>query len=118
LRLDDAAFRALFTGSAVKRIGYDRFTRNVLIAAGNSGDPALAGPVAEKLKSASALVRAMAVWALGRLVSPDALAELACRWRPGESDAIVEVEWALATGATPAQAMIASAVDLKEGRPS
>jgi len=118
LCLDDAAFRALFTGSAVKRIGYNRFTRNVLIAAGNSGDPALAGPVAEKLKSPSALVRAMAVWALARLVSPDDLAEFECRWRPSETDAMVEVEWAVATGATPARAMVASAVDLKEGRPS
>jgi len=60
LRLDDAAFRVLFAGSAVKRIGFDRFTRNVLIAAGNSGDPALASPVAKKLESSSALVRAMA----------------------------------------------------------
>ena len=40
--LDDAGFRALFSGSPVKRIGRDRFLRNVLIAAGNSGDAALA----------------------------------------------------------------------------
>src|SRR6202043_3667316 len=91
--------------SAVKRIGYDRFTRNVLIAAGNSGDPALAGLVAGKLKSPSALVRAMAVWALGRLVSPDDLAEFECRWRPSEVDAMVEVEWAVAGGATATGAM-------------
>ena len=38
LALDDAAFRSLFSGSPVKRIGRDRFLRNVLIAAGNSGD--------------------------------------------------------------------------------
>jgi epoxyqueuosine reductase len=101
LRLDDAAFRALFTGNAVKRIGYDRFTRNVLIAAGNSGDPALAGPVAEKLKSSSALVRAMAVWALGRLVSFDSLADLAQGYLPGEADDMVKSEWAAATGVAP-----------------
>ena len=118
LRLDDAAFRALFTGSAVKRIGYDRFTRNVLIAAGNSGDPALAGPVAEKLKSSSALVRAMAVWALGRLVSFASLADLAQGYLPGEADDMVKSEWAAATGIAPARAMAASAVDLKEGLPS
>ena len=41
LALDDAAFRALFSGSPVKRIGRDRFLRNVLIAAGNSGDASL-----------------------------------------------------------------------------
>ncbi|MFP5407596.1 MAG: tRNA epoxyqueuosine(34) reductase QueG, partial [Gammaproteobacteria bacterium] len=39
--LDDAGFRALFSGSPVKRIGRDRFVRNVMIALGNSGDPAL-----------------------------------------------------------------------------
>lgn len=118
LRLDDAAFRALFTGSAVKRIGYDRFTRNVLIAAGNSGDLALAGPVAEKRKSPSALVRAMAVWALGRLVSPDDLAEFERRSRPGETDEAVEAEWAAETDTATARAMTVSAVDLKAGRPS
>src|SRR5690606_29076174 len=41
LRLDDPAFRALFSGSPVKRIGRDRFIRNVLVAAGNSGEAAL-----------------------------------------------------------------------------
>ena len=90
----------------------------MLIAAGNSGDLALAGPVAEKLKSPSALVRAMAVWALGRLVSPDDLAEFERRYLPGEADEMVEAEWAAAMGAAPARAMTASAVDLKEGRPS
>ncbi len=45
LQLDDAAFRAFFSGSPIKRIGRDRFVRNVLIAAGNSGDASLAGPV-------------------------------------------------------------------------
>ncbi|PZR82159.1 MAG: tRNA epoxyqueuosine(34) reductase QueG [Hyphomicrobiales bacterium] len=118
LCLDDAAFRALFTGSAVTRIGYHRFTRNVLIAAGNSDDPALVGPVAEKLKSPSALVRAMAVWALGRLVPLADLAEFERRWRPGETDETVEAEWAAAAGAAMAAgAMPARAVDLKEGRP-
>jgi epoxyqueuosine reductase len=108
LRLDDAAFRALFTGSAVKRIGYDRFTRNVLIAAGNSGDLALARPVAEKLKSSSAQVRAMAVWALGRLVPLADLAEFDRQWRPGETDEMVEAEWAAAMDAAPARAVTPS----------
>ena len=47
-RLDDAAFRALFAKSPVKRIGRDRFVRNVLIAIGNSNDAALAAE-AERL---------------------------------------------------------------------
>ena len=78
----------------------------------------LAGPVAEKLKSSSALVRAMAVWALGRLVSFDSLADLAQGYLPGEADDMVKSEWAAATGVAPVRAMAASAVDLKEGLPS
>ena len=66
-RLDDAAFRSLFRGSAIKRIGRERFIRNVLIAVGNSGDPSLAAEALRLLDDASPLVRAMAVWALGRL---------------------------------------------------
>jgi epoxyqueuosine reductase len=112
LRLDDAAFRVLFAGSAVKRIGFARFTRNVLIAAGNSGDPALAGLVASKLESASPLVRAMAVWALARLVAADRLAEFERRWRSAETDAAVEAEWAAAAGA---RAPSTRAIDVNQG---
>ena len=49
-RLDDAGFRALFAGSPMKRIGRNRFVRNVLIAIGNSGDRGLR-PVAERLRT-------------------------------------------------------------------
>jgi len=85
-RLDDAAFRALFRKSPVKRIGRDRFVRNVLIAIGNSGDASLAADAEHLLDDASPLVRAMAVWALRRLGAalpvhresdPDVLAEYA-----------------------------------------
>ncbi len=98
LCLDDAAFRALFSGSPVKRIGFDRFMRNLLIAAGNSGDPALADPVEEKLKSPSSLVRAMAVWALAQLGPAGRLAAIERRWRERETDSTVEAEWAAAVG--------------------
>ena len=65
--LDDAAFRAFFAKSPVKRIGRDRFVRNVLIAIGNSGDTALA-PSAESLRrDASPLVAEMAAWAVEEL---------------------------------------------------
>ena len=67
LELDDAAFRARFRGTPIKRTGRDRFLRNVLIAAGNSGDAALVPEVETRLGDASPLVRAMAVWALSRL---------------------------------------------------
>ena len=68
LTLDDAAFRTLFSGSPVKRIGRDRFLRNVLIAAGNSGDSSLVAHCRALLDDASPLVRGAAVWALSRLL--------------------------------------------------
>jgi epoxyqueuosine reductase len=65
--LDDAAFRARFSGSPIKRIGRDRFVRNVLYAIGNSGMPALA-PVARGLvEDADAAVADAARWAVARL---------------------------------------------------
>jgi len=91
--LDDAAFRALFRGSAVRRIGRDRFVRNVLIAIGNSDEPSLAS-VAERLATdSSPLVRAMAAWALKRLLGPDAFARVAARQLPSEADECVALEW-------------------------
>jgi len=67
LAFDDAAFRTFFSGSPVKRIGRDRFVRNCLIAAGNSGDVRLEEHCRRLLTDPSADVRAMAVWALSRL---------------------------------------------------
>ncbi|HEX6859710.1 MAG TPA: tRNA epoxyqueuosine(34) reductase QueG [Caulobacteraceae bacterium] len=67
--LDDAAFRALFSKSPVKRIGRDRFVRNVLYAIGNSGDASLR-PVAQSLLTDPAdVVRDAAQWALERLAA-------------------------------------------------
>ena len=84
VRLDDAAFRRTFAKTPVKRTGRDRFVRNVLIAIGNS----------ERLLSdRSPLVRAAAVWALGRL-DRDRLTCVAPEYRSGETDALVQEEWA------------------------
>src|ERR1700710_520206 len=66
-RLDDAAFRTRFTKSPVKRIGRDRFIRNVLIAIGNSGESALAAEAERLLADESPLVRGAAAWALSQL---------------------------------------------------
>jgi epoxyqueuosine reductase len=90
-RLDDAAFRALFAKSPVKRIGRARFIRNVLIAIGNSGDDGLAGEAERLLDDPSPLVRGAAVWALGRL-DLARLARAAAR-RAGEVDPDVMAEW-------------------------
>ena len=91
-RLDDAQFRALFAKTAVKRIGRDRFVRNVLIAIGNSGDAALAAEAERRLRDDSALVRGAAVWALGRLLPRDRFAALARQ--KNEADPAVNEEWA------------------------
>ena len=68
LTLDDAGFRALFAGSPIKRIGRDRFIRNCLYAAGNSGDPGLIGPVDALLADPDPVVADAARWALAELV--------------------------------------------------
>jgi len=94
--LDDAGFRALFAGTPVKRTGRDRVVRNTLIAIGNSGRPALAQHAEALLRDASPLVRAMAVWALGRLV-PERARSLAPAHRGLESDAQVRQEWDVVT---------------------
>ena len=67
LALDDAGFRQVFSGSPIKRIGRDRMVRNCLIAAGNSGSAALAGPVRALLDDPDETVREAAQWALARL---------------------------------------------------
>ncbi len=92
LALDDPAFRALFTKSPVKRIGRDRFIRNVLYAAGNSADAALIAPVETLLGDPAPVVRGAAVWALSRL-SPERFAELREARLAGEDDESVRAEW-------------------------
>jgi epoxyqueuosine reductase len=67
LALDDPSFRAMFSGSPIKRIGVARMTRNVLIAAGNSGNGALRPAVAAHVDSADPVVADAARWALDRL---------------------------------------------------
>jgi epoxyqueuosine reductase len=73
-RLDDAAFRRMFAGTSIKRIGRDRFLRNVLIAIGNSGDAGLVETARRCLDDASPLVRESAVWALAQLTHDQAAA--------------------------------------------
>jgi epoxyqueuosine reductase len=92
-RLDDAAFRDLFARSPVKRIGRDRFLRNVLIAIGNSGDAGLVPVIVERLSDPAPLVRAMAVWALARLADEPMARRLSMTYLPDEIDATVRAEW-------------------------
>jgi epoxyqueuosine reductase len=95
VRLDDAAFRALFSKSAVKRIGRTRFIRNVLIAIGNSGDTSLAVEAERLLDDAAPLIRGAAVWALGRL-DRARLERCATQRAAAEPDPEVIAEWAAA----------------------
>ncbi len=65
--LDDAGFRARFAGSPIKRIGRDRFVRNVLYAIGNSGLPGLAAKAAPLQNDPDPAVAEAARWAVARL---------------------------------------------------
>jgi epoxyqueuosine reductase len=93
-RLDDAAFRALFAKSPVKRIGRDRFVRNVLYAVGNSGEPRLAAEAQRLLDDPSPLVRGAAVWALVMLLPAADVARLGALRAAHETDSGVIEEWA------------------------
>ncbi len=67
LALDDAAFRQVFSGSPIKRIGRNRMVRNAAIAAGNSGLPDLIAPLQRLVHDEDPVVAEAAGWALGRL---------------------------------------------------
>ncbi|MFQ5565142.1 MAG: tRNA epoxyqueuosine(34) reductase QueG [Paracoccaceae bacterium] len=92
--LDDAAFRARFSGSGVKRTGRGRFLRNVMVAIGNSGQPELIGVADAATRDADPLVRGHAVWALSRLAGAE-------RFRAAmraDADPFVAEEWRLGLG--------------------
>jgi epoxyqueuosine reductase len=99
LDLDDPTFRSFFSGSPVKRIGRDRFVRNVLIAAGNSGDRTLVDACSRLADDASPVVRGMAAWALSRLMTAGEFCRFAAE-RPEEPDEDVRAEWCAARTTT------------------
>ena len=100
-RLDDTSFRALFAGGPIKRVGRERFVRNVMIAIGNSNDRALAAATVERLDDEAPLVRGAAIWALARLASPQQLSSFAAAGLRKERDATVIGEWRRALAAPP-----------------
>lgn len=95
LELDDATFRTFFSGSPVKRIGRNRFIRNVLIAAGNSKDPRFIEQCQKLSADASPEVRGMAVWALSQLMDTQSFHAYAAA-RATEDDSDVRDEWRMA----------------------
>ena len=90
--LDESGFKKRFAGGPIKRIGFERFRRNVMIAIGNSGNHNLLDAAAAALDSESPTVRGAAVWALGRLSLPEEARALAQRGA-GETAADVAAEW-------------------------
>lgn len=93
LVLDDKSFRSLFSGSPIKRIGRNRFLRNVLIAAGNSDDESLSELIKPHLDDLDPMVRGAAVWALSKLLSDVDFAELKRSLLKTEADNVVRQEW-------------------------
>ncbi|MGH1480120.1 MAG: tRNA epoxyqueuosine(34) reductase QueG [Geminicoccales bacterium] len=93
VQLDDGAFRRHFSGSPIKRLGRDRFIRNVLIAIGNSGEPQLAELARRHLGDTSPLVRAMAVWALRQLLDDETFSDVTKDCLERETDPSVLTEW-------------------------
>ncbi|MFD1952330.1 tRNA epoxyqueuosine(34) reductase QueG [Sphingomonas arantia] len=105
LQLDDAAFREVFSGSPIKRIGRNRMIRNALIVAGN-GDGRALREVLALLDDPDEVVRGAAVWALGRLDAGRFAAERAVRTAT-EPDETVRSEW----GSTYQNPLLPSAVE-------
>lgn len=91
--LDDKDFRHFFSGSPIKRIGRDRFIRNVMIAIGNSSDKSLCGSILDRLADPSPIVRGAAIWAAGNLFNRDQLKMTANDALPTESNTSVRNEW-------------------------
>ena len=93
LRLDDADFRRLFRANPIKRLGLNGLRRNLLIAAGNSGDRSLLPLVELALDDTDSVVRASAVWSYWRLVDRVTFSERAqARLTSEKSDVVLE-EW-------------------------
>lgn len=97
LALDDAAFRKLFSGSPIKRVGRNRFLRNVLIATGNSGDAALLDRVLPLLADPDGTVRSTAVWAFRKLAPAERYQAEKGKAIARETDAQVRAEWLAGT---------------------
>jgi epoxyqueuosine reductase len=106
--LDDAAFRAVYAGSPIKRIGRDRFVRNVLIAIGNSNDRETLPRIEALLADPAPLVRGAAVWALARLADRKTFERRRHDLAALETDETVQAEWdagaRLGSGLAPASA--------------
>ena len=97
VRFNDLDFRKYFSGTTIKRLGRNRFIRNVLIAMGNSKKREFIPLIKEQLEDKSPLVRAMAIWALAQLLELKKFKEIRKRSFGAEQDLIVKAEWSFPT---------------------
>lgn len=95
LGLDDSGFRTVFSASPVKRIGRNRFIRNVLVAAGNSRNHNLASAIIPLLEDPDPVIRGTAVWALSCLLPGRDFRALSTLHTQDETDRAVLMEWRL-----------------------
>lgn len=93
LALDDLEFRKNFSGSSIKRVGRDRFIRNVLVAVGNSNNQNFVKDIIPLLEDSSELVRAMAIWALRELSTKHDFEIQKNIYFSSETDIEVKNEW-------------------------
>lgn len=92
-QLNDEAFRKKFSGSPIKRIGRDKFLRNVMIAIGNSKNQSLKSIALQNSKDENALVRGASIWALSRLEDKATLADMRSKALEHEANESVRKEW-------------------------
>lgn len=93
LALDDEGFRQEFAGSPVRRAGYERFMRNVLMAVGNSNNPHYINALKDKLVSEHELIKASAIWALSQLMTAEDFAVLKQDHHTDKDSALIAAEW-------------------------
>ncbi len=92
-KLEDKTFREFFSGSPIKRIGRDRFLRNVMIAIGNSGKRSLSKETIMKISDKSPLVRGAAIWATRNLLDDAEIKDIKEKSLNKERDNSVKKEW-------------------------
>ena len=92
-QLDDKNFRTKFSGSSIKRIGRNKFLRNVMIAIGNSQDQSLKKFALLNCKDENPMVRAASIWALSRLEEATRFTDMRIKALKNETDASVIEEW-------------------------
>ena len=93
LALDEAGFRSYFAGTPVRRAGYESFVRNLIIAAGNSGNSIYINILEKYLQSGNEVMKGAAIWALGVLMPAADFARLRDQYSMADDSAMITAEW-------------------------